>query len=81
MAHDDGASSAQLAHLKELPVHVARVLGRRVTMAEVIRSLTVSIYLNGLVDLVAEELYDVDEMEQLDGALGEMPVVTEVVRL
>ena len=67
----DDAGASKLVHLEHLRDNVAGVLGESEAMAEVVRGLVVSEYLNGGVLLVPDEREVGGEVQELDGALGQ----------
>ena len=71
MADHHLASAAKLAHLEELTIHVARVLRGSEPMAEVVCGLAVGARLDGLANLVPEELDKAEHVQQLDGQLAQ----------
>jgi len=64
-------TTAELAHLEELAVDVARVLSRVEAVTEVVGGLVVGVDLDRLVDLVAQEPQQTDDVQRLDGAVGQ----------
>ena len=67
----DHAGAAQLPHFIELALDVTRVLGGGVAVAKVVGTLVVRLDLHGPVELVANELQQPDDMDELDRARSE----------
>jgi len=67
--HD--AEAAELAHIEEVAVNVARVLSRVEAVTEVVGGLVVGVDLDRLVDLVAQEPQQTGDVQQLDGTVGQ----------
>ena len=66
----DGAGAAKLPHLEQLAVDVTRVLSRSEAVAQVVGALVVGARLDGLLGLVAAELNEVLDVDQLDREVG-----------
>ena len=64
--HGDDFGTAQFAHLKQLAVDVPRVLRGGKAMTKIESGLIVGANLDGPVVLVADELEELDDVEQLD---------------
>jgi len=67
--HD--AEAAELAHLEELAVDVARVLSRVEAVAEVVGGLVVGVDLDRLINLVAQKPQQTDDVQQLTSTVGQ----------